>query len=78
MTSLLRTHGWRIALVPSGIAMLAGGPRHPEADAEGSLREELATMTAHPDWVPAHTFIASTATPCTTAARHRSRSRTSG
>jgi hypothetical protein len=30
--------------------MLAGGPRHPEADAEGSLREGLATMTAHPDW----------------------------
>ena len=53
----LRTHGWRIALIASGIAMLAGGPRHPEADAKDSLREELATMTAHPDWVPAHTLI---------------------
>jgi hypothetical protein len=54
---LLRTHGWRIALVASGITMLVGGPMHPEADAEGTLTEELATMTADPSWVPAHSLI---------------------
>ena len=55
--TLLRTHGWRIALVASAIAALVGGPMHPSADAEDSLREELATMTAHPDWVPTHSLL---------------------
>ena len=55
--NLLRNHGWRLALVASGIVMLAGGPMHPESDARHSLREELAVMTAHPDWVPAHVLI---------------------
>jgi hypothetical protein len=55
--NLLRTHGWRVALVASGVAMLAGGPMHPEADAKDSLRQELATMTGHQDWVPAHILI---------------------
>ena len=53
----LRSHGWRLLLVAAGAFMLAGGPRHPEVDASHPLREELATMTAHPDWVPAHTLI---------------------
>lgn len=53
----LRTHGWRLLLLASGAFMLAGGPRHPESDASHPLREELATMTAHPDWVPAHALV---------------------
>lgn len=53
----LRTHGWRLLLLASGVFMMAGGPRHPEADASHPLREELATMTAHPDWVPAHALV---------------------
>ncbi|GIF01068.1 hypothetical protein [Paractinoplanes rishiriensis] len=55
--NLFRTHGWRLALVTSGILMLIGGPMHPEADAKHPLREELAIMTAHPDWIPAHLFV---------------------
>jgi hypothetical protein len=55
--TLLRTSGWRVALVLSGVAMLIGGPMHPDADAEDPLREELATMTADPSWVPAHVFV---------------------
>jgi hypothetical protein len=55
--TLLRTQVWRIALVASAAAALAGGPMHPSADAEDSLREELATMTAHPDWVPTHSLL---------------------
>ncbi|GAA0794225.1 hypothetical protein [Spirilliplanes yamanashiensis] len=55
--NLLRNHGWRLALVASGVVMLAGGPMHPASDAEHPLREELAIMTAHPDWVPAHVLI---------------------
>lgn len=55
--TLLRTHGWRIALVASAATALMGGPMHPSADAEDGLLEELATMTAHPDWVPAHSLI---------------------
>jgi hypothetical protein len=55
--TLLRTSGWRVALALSGVTMLIGGPMHPSADAEDSLREELATMTADPSWVPAHVFV---------------------
>jgi hypothetical protein len=55
--ALLRTHGWRLALAASGITMLIGGPMHPEAEAKHPLREELAIMTAHPNWVPAHLFV---------------------
>ncbi|HET6968364.1 MAG TPA: hypothetical protein VFI44_08815 [Ornithinibacter sp.] len=53
----LRSHGWRLLLLASGAFMMAGGPRHPESDAGQPLREELATMTAHPDWVPAHVLV---------------------
>jgi hypothetical protein len=56
MNTLLN-HRWRIALVASGAAMLIGGLMHPKADASGSVRQELATMTSHPDWVPAHVLI---------------------
>jgi hypothetical protein len=48
---------WCPALIASGIAMMIGAPRHPDADAEDSLRHELATMTADHDWVFAHSFI---------------------
>ncbi len=55
--NLLRNHGWRIALVASGVVMLTGAPRHPSSDAKYSMREELAIMTSHPDWVPAHLMV---------------------
>ena len=54
---MLRTYGWRLALIGSGIALLAGGRMHPDADAEDSLREELATMTADDAWVLGHSLI---------------------
>lgn len=53
----LRTHGWRLALVASGILLALGGRMHPEADAEDNLRHELATMTADDRWIPGHTLI---------------------
>jgi hypothetical protein len=52
-----RPHGWRLALLASGVTMLAGGALHPDADAQDSLREELATMTADDRWVPGHTLL---------------------
>jgi hypothetical protein len=52
-----RPQGWRVALLASGAAMLAGGPMHPDSDASGSMREELATMTADDMWVPGHTLV---------------------
>jgi hypothetical protein len=55
--NLLRNHGWRIALVASGVVMVTGAPRHPSSDAKYSMREELAIMTSHPDWVPAHLMV---------------------
>ncbi len=55
--NLLHNHGWRIALIASGIVMVTGAPRHPSSDARYPMREELAIMTSHPDWVPAHLMI---------------------
>jgi hypothetical protein len=55
--NVLRTHGWRLALVASGILLVLGGRMHPEADAEDDLRHELATMTADDRWIPGHTLI---------------------
>ncbi len=56
--SIPRSATWRIPLVLSGIAMAIGGSQHPEADAEDSLRDELATMTSSSTWVFSHTMIA--------------------
>jgi hypothetical protein len=53
----MRTYGWRLALIGSGIALVAGGRMHPEADAKDSLREELATMTSDDRWVVGHSLI---------------------
>ncbi|HEX8345438.1 MAG TPA: hypothetical protein VF657_12010 [Actinoplanes sp.] len=53
----LRNHGWRIALIASGVVMVTGAPRHPSSDAKYPMREELAIMTSHPDWVPAHLLV---------------------
>ena len=53
----LRNHGWRIALIASGVVMVIGAPRHPSSDAKDPMRQELAIMTSHPDWVPAHLMI---------------------
>ena len=55
--NMLRTYGWRLALIGSGIALVAGGRMHPEADAKDSMREELATMTADDAWVLGHSLI---------------------
>jgi len=55
--SLLRTHGWRLPLLAGGVLMAMGGRMHPDADAEGSLVEELAAMTADERWVPGHLLI---------------------
>ncbi|TFV73873.1 hypothetical protein E4P39_14045 [Blastococcus sp. CT_GayMR19] len=52
-----RPQGWRLALLASGATLLAGGPMHPDSDASGSMREELATMTADEMWVPGHTLV---------------------
>jgi hypothetical protein len=55
---IVRDHGWRIALVLSGILTLAGGSMHPDAATKGSVRVELAQMTADDRWVPGHALIA--------------------
>jgi hypothetical protein len=53
----IRTAGWRPLMVVGGVSMALGGRMHPEADASGSLREELAEMTADDAWVPGHTLV---------------------
>jgi hypothetical protein len=52
-----RPQGWQIALMAAGLFMLAGGALHPDADAQDSLREELAAMTADGRWVPGHALL---------------------
>jgi hypothetical protein len=52
-----RTAGWRPLMVAGGVMMALGGRMHPEADASGTLREELAEMTADDAWVPGHTLV---------------------
>ena len=56
--STIRTARWRIAFGLAGVTMALGGRMHPEADAEDSLRQELATMTAGDTWVLSHTLLA--------------------
>lgn len=56
--SFLRRHGWRLALVASGVLASVGGPLHPSSESTDSMREELATMTSDPSWVPGHSLIA--------------------
>ncbi|MFC7489899.1 MULTISPECIES: hypothetical protein [unclassified Knoellia] len=53
----LRTHGWRLALVLAGVLIALGGRLHPDAESTDPLRQELATMTAHENWVPGHALI---------------------
>lgn len=55
--NLLRQSAWRLALVLSAVAMIIGGPMHPDSDAADDLRTELATMTASDSWVPGHTLV---------------------
>lgn len=55
--SPLRIHAWRLVLAASAVALVAGGSQHPSSDAEDSLRQELATMTADDRWVPGHALI---------------------
>lgn len=49
---------WRPLLIAAGICMAAAGPLHPESDASGTTREELATMTAGDTWILSHTGVA--------------------
>jgi hypothetical protein len=49
---------WRPLLVAGGLCMALAGPLHPESDASGSMREELAEMTAGGTWVASHTGTA--------------------
>jgi hypothetical protein len=49
---------WRPLLVAGGLVMALAGPLHPESDASGSTREELAEMTAGATWVASHTGTA--------------------
>jgi hypothetical protein len=49
---------WRPLLVAAGVCMAAAGPLHPESDASGTTREELATMTAGDTWVISHAGVA--------------------
>ncbi len=55
--STLTRHGWRVALVVSGVLLVNGGRLHPSADAKDDLPTELATMTADDRWVPGHSLI---------------------
>ncbi len=57
MTNSRITSAWRPALLTAGAALLAGGALHPDSDARDSLREELATMTAHENWVLSHALL---------------------
>lgn len=57
MNALTR-HSWQLALVASGLLAAVGGSMHPEVGPEGTIREELAVMTAHEDWVPGHALLA--------------------
>jgi hypothetical protein len=49
---------WRPLFVGAGVCMAAAGPLHPESDASGSTREELATMTAGDTWILSHAGVA--------------------
>jgi hypothetical protein len=49
---------WRALLVAAAVCMAAAGPLHPDADASGTTREELATMTAGDTWVISHAGVA--------------------
>lgn len=53
----VRPAPWRIALVLSAVLAPLGGRLHPEADASGTVRSELAEMTAHHHWVPSHLML---------------------
>ncbi len=57
-TSTPSTRPWRALFVLAGATMAIGGPLHPDADAEDSLRDELATMTSGDTWVLSHSLIA--------------------
>lgn len=52
------TRRWRVLFALAGATTAIGGPLHPDADAEDSLRDELATMTSGDTWVLSHSLIA--------------------
>ncbi len=55
--TLIRIARWRLLMIAGGILIALGGRMHPEADASGTLSEELAEMTADDAWVPGHTLL---------------------
>ena len=48
---------WRLAFLGSGVAMMIGGPRHPNPLPDQPFQDSIAAMLEHPDWVPSHVFI---------------------
>jgi len=56
--NFLTRPGWQLALVASGVLAAVGGSMHPEVGPEGTMREELAAMTADAAWIPGHTLLA--------------------
>lgn len=48
---------WRLALGLSGLFLFAGGPLHPEGDANLDFYGATASMLADPNWVPSHALM---------------------
>jgi hypothetical protein len=48
---------WRVAFLLAGMAMIAGGPRHPGPRLDLSFHDSTALMLADANWVPAHGLI---------------------
>ena len=49
---------YRPLLAASGLLAVAGGGMHPDADAAGSVSDDLLEMTADPTWVAGHALTA--------------------
>ena len=52
------TVSYRPLLAVSGLLSIAGGGMHPDADAAGSISDDLLEMTADPAWVTGHALTA--------------------
>lgn len=49
---------WRAPLVAAGVILMIGGPMHPSAPSELSMRGQFATMMDDDAWIPAHSLLA--------------------
>lgn len=52
-----REHGWRVALVVSGVALAVGGALHPPAVPGVAFNEHTAAMLTNGRWVPSHALM---------------------